>query len=146
MSTLPDPSSPRGRPAPLNAAVSRQMSQMPRASTGPEVALRRELHRLGVRFRLHAALPGRPDVVLTRARIAIFVDGCFWHRCPQHGVMPRNNRQWWQDKLDRNVARDRAADAALAADGWTVVRIWEHENPVEAATSIAAMWRSRRTV
>jgi DNA mismatch endonuclease (patch repair protein) len=133
----------RIRPDPLNAAVSRQMSRMPRTSTGPEVALRRALHRLGLRFRLHLPLPGRPDIVLTRVRVAVFVDGCFWHRCPQHGNLPRNNAQWWQDKLDRNVARDRAADASLAETGWAVVRVWEHEDPDQAALKIRTLWVSR---
>jgi DNA mismatch endonuclease (patch repair protein) len=132
------------RPAALNAAVSRQMSRMPRRSTGPELAVRRELHRLGLRFRVnYAALPGRPDLVFTRARMAIFIDGCFWHRCPQHGVLPRHNGQWWRTKLDRNVARDAEKDAALRALGWLPVHIWEHENPDDACKRIEREWRSR---
>lgn len=117
---------------------------MPRAATTPEVALRRELHRRGLRFRVnYAPLPGRPDVAFTRAKMAVFVDGCFWHRCPQHGTLPRNNREWWRVKLDRNVARDRAKDAALAALGWVVVHVWEHETPAAAADRIEAAWRRR---
>src|SRR5262245_48840574 len=103
-------------PAPLDAATSARLKRQPRSSTKPELALRRELHRRGLRFRVNqAGLPGRPDVVFTRARLAVFVDGCFWHRCPDHGTMPRNNRDWWEAKLERNVTRDRAKDAALAA-------------------------------
>lgn len=132
-------------PAALNAAVSRQMSRMPRASSGPELAVRRELHRRGLRFRLHpATLPGRPDVVLTRARLAIFIDGCFWHCCPQHGVMPRNNRDWWQTKLHRNVERDREKDVALAALGWRTMHFWEHERPHDVADVIERTWRQLR--
>ena len=81
----------------------------------------------------------RADVVFTVARVAVFVDGCFWHRCPAHGTRPRTNADYWQAKLDRNVARDRANDEALAAAGWRVFRVWEHEDPVRAASRIAAL-------
>jgi len=115
---------------------------MPSSDTKPELALRRELHRRGLRYRVGTApLPGlrrRADVVFTRRRIAVFVDGCFWHRCPEHGTQPRNNFDWWQAKLDRNVERDRHTDAALLAAGWRVVRVWEHEDPAAAAAAIAA--------
>ncbi len=131
------------RPPPLDAAVSRQMQRMPRKDTGPEVLLRRELHARGLRFRKnYGKLPGRPDIAFTRARLAIFVDGCFWHRCPEHGTPPKNNAQWWATKLEANVARDRRQDQALVERGWTVVRVWEHE-PVEVASDrIQAVWRS----
>ena len=120
------------------------MSRMPRTDTGPERQLRRELHRRGLRFRVnHRGLPGRPDITLTRARIAVFVDGCFWHACPDHGVIPKSNRDWWIEKLERNVARDREKDAALEQLGWTVIHIWEHDDPVVAAKSIERLWRSR---
>ncbi|NNJ59881.1 MAG: very short patch repair endonuclease [Dactylosporangium sp.] len=131
-------------PAPLDAATSARFRRQARASTKPEVALRRELHRRGLRFRInHPELPGRPDVAFTRARVAVFVDGCFWHRCPEHGTAPRNNRDWWQAKLDRNVARDRAKDADLAGLGWTVLHVWEHEAPDVAADRVEAEWRRR---
>ncbi len=78
------------------------------------------------------------------ARVAVFVDGCFWHRCPEHGVEPRTNASYWQAKLDRNVARDRRNDAALAAAGWLVVRIWEHEQPEVAADRVEAAVRERQ--
>jgi DNA mismatch endonuclease (patch repair protein) len=121
------------------------MQRMPRASTGPEVALRRELHRLGVRFRInHPALPGRPDIAMTRARVAVFVDGCFWHRCNQHGTLPKHNAQWWAEKLERNVQRDREKDDALASMGWLAVHVWEHEDPVEAAAALRDLWLRRR--
>jgi DNA mismatch endonuclease (patch repair protein) len=130
---------------PLNTVVSAQMQRMPRASTKPEMLIRRELHRRGLRFRVnYPKLPGRPDVAFTGARIAVFVDGCFWHACPEHGVMPKNNRDWWRAKLDRNVERDREKDARLAEMGWAAVHVWEHEDPVEAADSIQLLWRSRR--
>ncbi|MEV0269782.1 very short patch repair endonuclease [Hamadaea sp. NPDC050747] len=119
------------------------MSRMPRASTRPEVAVRRAMHRLGLRFRIHQRLPGRPDIALTRARIAVFIDGCFWHRCPQHGTSPRNNAEWWQAKLGTNVARDQAVNTSLRELGWAVIRVWEHEDPDEAAARIREAWLER---
>lgn len=92
-----------------------------------------------MRYRVNlAGVPGRPDIAFTRARLAIFVDGCFWHRCPEHGTVPRNNREWWVAKLDRNVARDRSKDAALAELGWAALHVWEHEPPEAAADRVGA--------
>ncbi|MFB9239645.1 very short patch repair endonuclease [Plantactinospora siamensis] len=131
-------------PAPLDAATSARLARQPRTATKPEIALRRELHRRGLRFRVdHPGLPGRPDIAFTRAMVAVFVDGCFWHRCPEHGTMPRNNREWWQAKLDRNVVRDRAKDAALAELGWLAVHVWEHEPVIDAAERVESVWRER---
>lgn len=105
--------------------------------TAPELALRRLIHAAGLRYRVdRAPLPGlrrRADLVFGRARVAVFVDGCFWHGCPLHGVKPRTNAEWWRAKLDRNRARDRDTDARLAEAGWEVLRVWEHEDPAEAA-------------
>ena len=121
------------------------MQRMPRSSSGPEMLIRRELHRRGLRFRVnHPRLPGRPDIAFTGARIAVFVDGCFWHACPEHGVLPKNNRDWWRSKLDRNVARDGEKDAQLAKMDWITLHVWEHESPVDAADTIERLWRSRR--
>jgi DNA mismatch endonuclease (patch repair protein) len=104
-----------------------------RRDTRPELRLRSELHRRGHRFRVDypLRLDGqlvRPDVVFTRAKVAVFVDGCFWHSCPQHGTTPRSNRDYWEPKLARNAYRDRANSEALRRSGWRVVRIWEHED------------------
>jgi DNA mismatch endonuclease (patch repair protein) len=112
--------------------------------TGPEVALRSALQRKGMRFRkrVRVELPDRsvrPDVVFTRQRVAVFVDGCFWHRCPEHGSDPRANSDYWEPKLARNVERDKAVDRALSHAGWKVVRIWEHEDPAQAAEMIAGL-------
>ncbi len=113
-----------------------------RTDTGPELALRRALHRRGYRYRKDYRLdlgPGsrvRPDIAFTARRVAIFVDGCFWHACPQHGTRPVANTWYWGPKLQRNVERDRAADAALAAAGWQVVRIWEHESVDSAVAAV----------
>lgn len=131
-------------PRPLNDIVKMQMRAMPRKDTAVELALRRELHRLGLRYRVHLrGLPGTPDVALTRARIAVFVDGCFWHRCPQHGTAPKNNSAWWAAKLDGNVSRDRRKDTQLRDLGWTPLHVWEHEDPIAAAAEIYRIWRER---
>ena len=119
------------------------MSRMPRRDTGPELLLRRALHARGMRFRTHLRLPGRPDIALTRARLAVFVDGCFWHACPEHGNLPKNNREWWREKLDANVMRDRAKDDALRQLGWEPLHIWEHVPPDEGAAVVEAVWRLR---
>ena len=133
-----------GTPTPSSAAVSAQMRRMPRRDSTGEVRLRSELHRLGLRFRKHVrGLPGTPDVVFTRARIAVFFDGCFWHCCPDHGVLPKSNRVWWKAKLDGNIARDRRNDEALVELGWLSVRVWEHEDLHDAALVIRDLWRSR---
>lgn len=89
-----------------------------------------------------AARPIRPDIVFERARLAVFVDGCFWHVCPWHGTQPSRNALYWTEKLKRNVARDRRHDALLAAANWTVLRVWEHESVREAADRIQAAYDS----
>ncbi|TQJ13074.1 T/G mismatch-specific endonuclease [Yimella lutea] len=119
--------------------MSSRMSRQRRRDTQPEVLLRRALHRRGHRFRVDTALPGmsrrRSDILFTKKRVAVFVDGCFWHSCPEHATFPRNNEQWWQDKLRRNVERDRETDTHLRSLGWTPVRVWEHV-PVDDAVEI----------
>lgn len=135
----------RRTPEPLSVAVSTQMKRMPRSSTGPELLIRRELHRRGLRYRVnHPRLPGRPDIAFTAARIAVFIDGCFCHSCPHHGVLPKNNREWWREKLERNVQRDHEKDGQLEGMGWTVMHVWEHEGLAEAADAIEELWGSAR--
>ena len=131
-------------PQPADPAVSRRMRANPRRDTKPEILLRSELHRRGLRFRkdLLLRVPGRsvrPDIVFTRARLAVFVDGCFWHVCPEHGNQPKANTDYWGPKLARNVTRDRAADEALARAGWYVLRAWEHEPVSEVAQRVQAL-------
>ncbi len=114
--------------------------------TRPEITLRSALHRRGLRFRVHQKpLSNGPviDILFPARRVAVFVDGCFWHRCPEHGVRPRTNRDYWDAKIERNVARDRRHDQVLAAAGWTVIRVWEHEPPDEAAMRISLLVRAR---
>ena len=116
------------------------MSAQRRRDTKPEIALRRELHRRGLRYFVDRApvkgVRRRADLVFPRRKVAVFVDGCFWHSCPQHATFPKSNAQWWTDKLAANVVRDRDTDARLAEQGWTVIRIWEHEDPLVAAERV----------
>jgi DNA mismatch endonuclease (patch repair protein) len=114
-----------------------------RSDSRLEQRLRRELHGRGLRFRKHVGvLPGsscRPDVVFSRAKVAVFVDGCFWHSCPIHATSAKANAAWWKSKLAGNVERDRRNDHALADAGWTVLRFWEHEPVASMADRIAAV-------
>jgi DNA mismatch endonuclease (patch repair protein) len=126
-------------------AIRRTMQSNRGRDTGPEIALRSALHQLGLRFRKNllirtaSGVKVRPDVVFTKARVAIFVDGCFWHCCPDHATTPRRNGKFWRAKLQANVNRDRRVDQALSADGWQLLRVWEHESPIVAAASVKAM-------
>lgn len=129
-------------PSPSSPAASAVMRGNRRRDTRPEMALRRALHRLGARYRVDLRIEAgdvvvRPDVVFTRRRLAIFVDGCFWHACAQHGTKPSVNLAYWQAKLARNVARDQRVTEALTTSGWRVIRVWEHEDPEDAACVIA---------
>lgn len=130
------------QPPPSSDSVSRRMSIHPRRDTGPELAIRRILHASGERFRVCVPVPGHPrrtiDIAFTRAKLAVFVDGCFWHGCPVHGQLPAANREWWVTKLSRNRERDSETTGALIAAGWFVLRFWEHDAPDEAARVITA--------
>ncbi len=106
---------------------SRCMAHIRGRDTGPEIRLRQALWKAGMRYRVRSRLTGRPDIIFPKPRIAVFVDGCFWHGCPQHAVRPASNRAFWDRKLERNRARDAAINDLLTQDGWRVVRIWEHE-------------------
>jgi DNA mismatch endonuclease (patch repair protein) len=128
-------------PHPSSREASNRMVANRRRDTAPEVRLRSLLHRAGHRFRCdHPVRAGdltvRVDVAFPGRKLAIFVDGCFWHACPEHGTVPAANRAYWAPKLARNAERDREVDAALVAAGWTVLRFWEHTSSEEAATAI----------
>src|SRR5579859_1705649 len=140
-------------PHPTSAGRSANMKANRRVDTKPELALRRALHGLGYRYRkdyrldLDGGVRVRPDIVFTARKVAVFVDGCFWHCCPDHGSRPASNTWYWEPKLRRNVDRDRAADAALGEAGWTVIRFWEHESiesAVAAVVGVLARGRTRR--
>ncbi|HKH64800.1 MAG TPA: very short patch repair endonuclease [Solirubrobacterales bacterium] len=138
----------RSRPVRPSAAKSAEMSKIGRRDTLPELAIRSELHRRGLRFRVdRPPVPGirsRADIVFGPARVAVYVDGCFWHSCPEHGTRPKANAEWWEQKLRRNRQRDAETNRALQAAGWEVVRVWEHEDPSEVAERVEAILRTRR--
>lgn len=122
-----------------------------RRDTRPELEVRRLLHAKGLRYRVDYApdrghLRNRADVVFTRARVAVFVDGCYWHGCPEHHRMPKANRGYWSAKVERNAERDRRVTAMLGASGWTVLRFWEHEPAAEVADAVAIEVRARAPV
>ena len=122
------------------------MENQARRDTKPELAVRRAAWRRGLRYRVDVApLPKmrrRADMVFTKAKVAVYIDGCFWHSCPEHATTPKANRDWWIEKLAANVRRDRDTDERLQAAGWTVVRIWEHEDPERAADRVEEAVRS----
>ncbi|WP_246365271.1 very short patch repair endonuclease [Nonomuraea rhodomycinica] len=129
-------------------AVSHRMSRQRSRNTQVEVLLRKELHRAGLRFRVHrrpvSDLRREADVVFGPARVAVFVDGCYWHGCPEHATWPKTNADFWREKINRNRERDRDTDQKLTDVGWMPIRVWEHEDPTEAAKSIVAVVRERR--
>jgi DNA mismatch endonuclease (patch repair protein) len=123
------------------------MSRQARKDTLPEVRLRRLLHSRGLRYRIGVKVPGMArrtiDIAFTRVRVAIFVDGCFWHGCPEHASWPASNAEWWADKISANRERDLATTAHLTATNWLVTRVWEHEDPATAADRVEKMVRRR---
>lgn len=131
-----------------SAANRKSMRGNKRRDTKPERALRTLLHAAGLRYRVdRAPLPGvrrRADVVFGPARVAVFVDGCFWHGCPEHYRPPKTNDGYWSPKIARNIERDREIDAALAEAGWLVHRFWEHDPVPDCAAAVIDSVRSRR--
>lgn len=130
-------------PKPATPGRSANMKANRRTDTKPELALRSALHALGYRYRKDHRLDlpqcrVRPDIAFTSRKVAVFVDGCFWHACPDHGSKPKSNEWYWSPKLARNVERDRAADQALQDAGWTVVRLWEHVPVEDAVAAVVA--------
>jgi DNA mismatch endonuclease (patch repair protein) len=139
---------PNQYPVPLNALVSARMRRNTKFNTRAELGLRSELHRRGLRYRVHMPISigesvVRPDIVFPRQSVAVFVDGCFWHGCPDHGTVPRHNAEYWFAKMQRNRVRDIKVDRALSASGWRVVRIWEHQ-PLDAAADQVTRARTAR--
>lgn len=135
--TTPEASSPE---------VRHRMQVTRRRDTPCERALRSAVHRLGLRFRVDWQLPGtrrRADLAFVRARVAVFVDGCFWHGCPVHGTWPRANASWWRSKIEANIRRDRDTNARFVAANWQVLRFWEHEDVATSALRIRKIVKSR---
>lgn len=132
---------------PSSPGVSARMSRQASKDTSAELAVRHLLHAAGLRYRVEYPVPGmarrRIDVAFTRAKVAVLIDGCFWHGCPDHATQPKANAEWWRTKLDRNMARDRETTEHLTAQGWMVLRFWEHETPEEVAARVRAAveWR-----
>jgi len=127
------------------------MRRQRRRDTAPELGLRKALHRRGYRYLVDAPLPGMPrrraDLLFPRLKVAVFVDGCFWHGCPTHATAPTANHDWWRRKLNGNRARDRNTDHRLQDAGWTVIRIWECtplEEGVRAVEETIAQARSQQ--
>jgi DNA mismatch endonuclease (patch repair protein) len=117
-----------------------------RRDTPCELAVRSALHGLGLRYHVDCPLPGsrrRADIAFGPARVAVFVDGCFWHGCPEHGTWPKANAAWWRDKIEGNRRRDHDTTQKLTDSGWLVLRFWEHTDPNAAACEIAAIVKSR---
>jgi DNA mismatch endonuclease, patch repair protein len=144
MATLPRPDdrvAPRGESWASSVGVRRSMTANRRVDTRPERVLRSHVHRSGLRFRKDFCIcvdgvSVHADLAFPRAKVAVFVDGCFWHQCPEHSTKPKRNAEFWAAKLQRNVERDRLVNRALAEAGWTVIRCWEHEDPTEVLPRI----------
>jgi DNA mismatch endonuclease (patch repair protein) len=124
--------------------MSRQVSK----DTAVELAVRRLLHASGLRYRVEYPVPGMPrrrlDVAFPGLKLAVLIDGCFWHGCPEHATRPKSNAEWWRQKLERNMARDTETNEHLMAAGWEVLRFWEHEAPQDVAIRVSAAVERRR--
>ncbi|MFK4100857.1 very short patch repair endonuclease [Streptomyces sp. NPDC019531] len=124
------------------------MSRQNSLDTAADVAVRRLLHARGLRYRVSYPVPDMPrrriDIAFTKAKIAIIVNGCFWHGCPEHTTQPRAHVEWWQVKLAKNMARYVETTEHLTAAGWTVLRFWEHESPEHIADQVAACVEERK--
>ena len=128
------------RPAPSSTAASRRMRITRRRDTPGELAIRSRLHNLGYRFRVDvspiAGRRSRADIVFPRRQLAVYIDGCFWHGCPDHGTWPKANADWWRSKIEANRQRDQTTDAEMLVFGWRVVRIWTHESSDSATQRV----------
>ncbi|MCH9732627.1 MAG: very short patch repair endonuclease [Actinomycetia bacterium] len=123
------------------------MAAIRRTDTRPELLLRSALHARGLRFRKDYAIRAdgriiRPDVAFTRYRLAVFLDGCFWHGCPEHGRPPKSNNSYWLPKLAKNAQRDREQAKILTDAGWTVIRVWEHVDVGDAVSIVSRALRA----
>jgi DNA mismatch endonuclease (patch repair protein) len=129
------------------AIRSAMMSRIQGKNTTPELTIRKRLWKKGLRYRLHPQVFGRPDFAFIHARVAVFIDGCFWHGCPEHYQAPKSNKAFWKKKLTANRARDAVVSETLSAMGWLCLRFWEHDvedRPDRCANSILRAVRLRR--
>jgi DNA mismatch endonuclease, patch repair protein len=142
----------RSDPPPASSEAARAVMVANRGrDTGPELAVRRLLHRAGLRYRIDHPLDlgspvgrrRRADIAFPRRQVAVFIDGCFWHGCPEHHAAPRTNAAFWRAKVNRNRQRDQETDGLLTEVGWVPMRFWEHEDPADVAKSIMHMVRRR---
>ena len=138
---------------PSSPETSRRMAKVRQKGTDAEIALRRELYRRGLRYRIDYEVLKKPrrvaDVAFPGLRIAVFVDGCFWHGCPEHATWPKRNAEFWKQKIEANRTRDVDTNERLSSLGWTVLRFWSHDSPtkaaIEVASIVAAVDAQRRT-
>ena len=135
------------RPPASSEAVRRRMQSTPQRDTPAELRVRRALHSMGLRYSVDAKplsnSPRRADIVFRRAKIAVLVDGCFWHGCPLHVSWPRANARFWRQKIGANRARDAKTDRELKKHGWLAIRVWEHQDPSRAARLISRRVQAR---
>ena len=136
---------------PSSPETSRRMAKVRQQGTDAEIALRSELYRRGLRYRVGYEVLKKPrrvaDVAFPGLKIAVFVDGCFWHGCPEHATWPKRNAEFWRQKIKTNRLRDADTNSRLQKIGWTVLRFWEHESPIEATETVAqavAIARAKR--
>jgi DNA mismatch endonuclease (patch repair protein) len=139
---------PNDTPSPLSENVSRQMRNSRESDTEPELAVRKLLHASGLRYRIQFRIPFIPrrsiDIAFPKAKVAVFIDGCFWHGCTTHKTIPKNNNAWWSKKINANRTRDHDTNEKLAAAGWSVLRFWEHEPSASIAQTITdTLWQRR---
>ena len=136
------------RVIPSSHEASSRMARVPQKGTKAELGLRRILHSRGLRYRLHVTVLTKPrrvaDIVFSSAHVAVFVDGCFWHGCPEHASWPKSNARFWREKIEANRVRDADTDQRLSALGWKTVRVWEHEDPSDAANRIVELVDARK--
>ena len=135
------------RPHAASESIRKRMQSTLQRDTPAEICVRRILHAMGLRYRVDtkplANSPRRADIVFRRAKVAVFVDGCFWHGCPEHGSWPRTNAAFWREKINANKKRDLDTNRQLEERGWLVVRVWEHEDPKRGAQRVARTVRAQ---
>lgn len=136
------------RPPPSSDGASRRLGQHKSRDTTPELAVRRALFASGLRYRVHYPVPGRTrgsiDIAFPALRVAVFVDGCFWHGCEDHARPSKSNSNWWASKISANRERDASTSSLLEELGWTVIRCWEHEAPAEVANRVRSVVAQKR--